>query len=114
MEWTALPAGQGLAYSAPASPGAHIQALGATLSQFLAEKGVLAPEQATSDASAQLRNAQTNSADTRAQLALVATLFRLKSQGAVLDPAALAHARAWLASDAAAQADVAALQIKLA
>jgi hypothetical protein len=113
MEWTALPAGTGLPYTAPAAPGAHIQALGTTLSQFLAEKGVLAPEQAASDATMQLRNAQANASDARAQLTLVATLFRLKSQGVVLDPAILAYARAWLASDAAAQADVAALQIKL-
>ncbi|HEY8995455.1 MAG TPA: hypothetical protein VIM71_12375 [Lacunisphaera sp.] len=114
MEWTALPAGNGLAYAAPAMPGMHIQALGAGLSQFLAEKGVLAAEQAPADATVQLRDAQANVGDARAQLALVSALLRLKSQGKALDAAALEHARAWLASDAAAQADVAALQIKLA
>lgn len=114
MEWTALPAGNGLAYAAPAAPGAHIQSLGATLSQFLAEKGVLAAEQASADAAAQLRNAQTNAGDTRAQLALVSTLLRLRAHGTALDAGALAHARAWLASEGAAQADVAALQMKLA
>jgi hypothetical protein len=114
MEWTALPAGNGLAYAAPAAPGAHIQALGASLSQFLAEKGVLAAEQAPAGAAVQLANAQANPADARAQLALVTALLRLKAQGTALDAAALAQARAWLASDGAVQADVAALQIKLA
>jgi len=113
MEWTALPAGNGLVYAAPAAPGAHIQALGASLSQFLAEKGVLAAEHAPADVAMQLRNAQANPADARAQLALVSALLRLKAQGATLDAAALEHARGWLAGDGAAQVDVAALQIKL-
>jgi hypothetical protein len=114
MEWTALPAGNGLAYAAPAAPVAHIQALGASLSQFLAEKGVLAAEQAPADVARQLGNAQANPGDARAQLMLVSALLRLKAQGALPDAVALAHARAWLSGEGAAQADVAALQIKLA
>lgn len=113
MEWTALPQGNGLAYAAPAVPGTHIQALGASLSQFLAEKGVLAAEHALADTAMQLRDAQANPADVRAQLGLVSALLRLKARGVELDATALAHARAWLASDGAVQADVSALQIKL-
>lgn len=113
MEWTALPAGNGLAYAAPVAPVAHLQSLGASLSQFLAEKGVLAAEHAPADAAAQLRGAQANAGDARAQLALVSALLRLKAQGVALDAAALAHAQSWLASEGAAQADVAALQAKL-
>jgi hypothetical protein len=114
MEWTALPAGNGLAYAAPAAPGAHIQALGATLSQFLAEKGVLAAEHAPAGAAIQFRNAQANPGDVRAQLLLISSLLRAKAQGAALDAATVAHAQAWLAGEGAAQADVAALQLKLA
>lgn len=114
MEWAALPAGNGLAYAAPTSPGAHIQALGATLTQFLAEKGALATEQVPAGVAPQLANAQANPGDIRAQLTLVGSLLRQKAQGTALDPAALALAQAWLAGDAARQADVSALQIKLA
>jgi hypothetical protein len=112
MEWTALPAG--LPYTAPAAPQAHIQALGATLSQFFVEKGVLAPDHATPGADLQLSNAKANPADARAQLMLVSTLLRAKAMGLPLDPAALDHAKAWLASDAGQQADASALLIKLA
>jgi hypothetical protein len=114
MEWSARPAGEGLAYTAPVAPTAHIQALGATLTQFFGEKGVLAPEQLTAGTAAQLRNAQANPDDPRAQLTLIAGLLHQKAAGADLDPAALAHAQAWLASDKAQQADVSALVIKLA
>jgi hypothetical protein len=109
-----LPAGNGLAYAAPAAPVAHIQALGATLSQFLAEKGAIATEQAPAGAVQQLANAQANPGDVRAQLALVSALLRLKTHGAAPEAAALAHAQAWLAGEAARQADVAGLQDRLA
>ncbi|HEX2861651.1 MAG TPA: hypothetical protein VHN79_08425, partial [Lacunisphaera sp.] len=101
MEWTALPAGNGLPYSAPTLPVAHVQALGATLSQFLAEKGVLAAEHAAADAAMQFRNAQANAADVRAQLALVATVLRLKARGAPIESEILAHTQAWLAGGGA-------------
>ncbi len=107
MEWTALPEGNGLAYSAPAAPQAHIHALGAALSQFFGEKGVLAPDQVTGGAGLFLPNAQANPADARAQLALVAGLLRQKNQGAISDPEALQHAQAWLASEPAQQAGLA-------
>ncbi len=114
MEWTALPAGQGLAYAAPAAPLAHVHALGTLLTQFLGEKGLLAPEQVTQDPAALLRDAQANPDDPRAQLALVAALLRLKAQGAPPDPAAFQQASTWLASDRAQAADAAALIMKLA
>lgn len=114
MEWTALPAGAGLAYAPPAAPGAHIQALGATLTQFLGTKGALAPDQVAGGTDVQLRNARANPGDVRAQLTLVAGLLRQKALGAEPDPAARQHALDWLASDAARQADVAALLVKLA
>lgn len=101
MEWTALPGGNGLAYAAPAAPHAHLQALGASLGLFLAEKGVISAAQAPQDAGLFLANAQANPADARAQLLLVTALQRLQARGAAADLAALAHARAWLASDAA-------------
>lgn len=113
MEWTALPEGQGPAYTAPVAPGAHIQALGATLTQFLGGKGALAPEQVVGGTAVQLRNAQANPDDTRAHLLLVASLLRQKTFGAEPDAAALQHARTWLAGDAAQKAGVAGLAAAL-
>lgn len=107
MEWTALPAGNGLAYAAPVAPVAHVQALGATLTGFLAEKAVLAPEQAAPASEVLLRNAQANASDVRAHLALVAALERAERLGHAVDAAAPAHAEAWLASDAARAAGIA-------
>lgn len=114
MEWGPLPEGNGLAYTPPAAPGAHIQALGATLSQFLGTKGALAPEQVTGDLAVQLRGAQANPTDARAQLLLIAGLIRQKSLGVDLNPVALQHARDWLAGEAAQKADAAGLLVKLA
>lgn len=114
MEWTALPEGNGLVYSAPVAPRAHIQALAATLTHFFVEKGVLAPEQTADATGLLLQNTAANPADPRAQLALVAGLFRQKTQGVPPDAAALAQARAWLATDEAQKADMSALLIKLA
>lgn len=114
MEWTALPEGSGPAYVPPAAPGAHVQALGATLSQFLGGKGVLAPDQVEAGTAAQLRNARANPDDVRAQLTLVAGLLRQKAQGVEPDPAARQHAHAWLATESAQKADASALLIKLA
>ena len=114
MEWTALPEGNGLAYGAPAAPLAHIHALGTTLTQFFAEKGVLAPDQVAGGTEVFLRTAQANPADVRAQLPLVAGLFRQQAQGVPPAPAALAQAQAWLATDQAQKADLSALLIKLA
>ena len=114
MEWTALPEGNGLAYGAPVAPLAHIHALGTTLTQFFAEKGMLAPEQVAGGTEAFLRNAQANPTDMRAQLTLVAGLFRQQAQGVAPDAIALAQARAWLATDQAQKADLSALLIKLA
>ncbi len=113
MEWSALPEGNGLAYRAPVSPTAHIQALGATLTQFFGEKGVLAPEQVPAGTAAALQDTRANPDDPRAYLGLVAGLVRQKAQGVAPDPAALEHARAWLATDQAQKADMAALVIKL-
>lgn len=114
MEWTALPEGNGLAYSAPAAPQAHIQALGATLTQFFGDKGVLAAEQVTAGLALPLQDTRANPADPRAQLTLVAGLFRQKAQGGPPDAAALQQIQAWLATDQAQKADLSALLIKLA
>jgi len=113
MEWTARPAGEGLAYTAPGSPTAHIQSLGATLTQFFGEKGVLAPEQVAAGTELQLRDTQANPADPRAHLTLAAGLMRQKAAGIAPDAATLAHAQAWLATDPAQQADMTGLLIKL-
>lgn len=114
MEWSALPEGNGLAYHTPVAPQAHIQALGATLTHFLVEKGVLAPEQASAGPALLLENTRANPTDPRAHLAVVATLFRQKAAGGTPDAAALASTQAWLATDEAQKADMSALLIKLA
>lgn len=99
MEWR--PAEGGLAYAAPAAPMSYVQALGGSLTLFLGEKQMLAPEHVTATAELFLAAAQANPADHRAQLTLVTALQRLQARGAAVSEAALAHARAWLASDAA-------------
>jgi hypothetical protein len=109
MEWK--PATGGLPYAAPAAPLSHIQALAGSLTLFLDEKQMLAPEFVTAPAELFLKNAQTNPTDARAQLALVTALQRLQARGATVDEAALAHARAWLASEAATTTGVAGLAL---
>lgn len=104
MEWK--PASSGLAYAAPAAPLDYVQALGGSLTLFLGEKQMLAAEQVVAPAALFLKAAQSNPGDARAQLALVTALQRLAARGATPDEAALAHARAWLASEAAAAAGV--------
>lgn len=102
MEWTALPEGNGLTYVAPAAPLAHVQALGASLTLFLGEKGVLASEQMNPVAADFIPAAQ----DARGQLMLLTGLQRLQARGVEVDEAALAHTRAWLVSDEAKAAGV--------
>lgn len=114
MEWRALPAGTGLAYAAPAAPASYVQALGASLTLFLGEKGVLPAEQVQTAAAPFLAAARANPDDVRAQLALITALFRLKARGAAIDAAAQKQACDWLATPAAQAADVAALIAKLA
>ena len=113
MEWTAMPAGNGLAYAAPAAPLAYLQGLGATLTLFLGEKGVLAPEQAAPNLDVLVASARANPDDARAQLTLVSAILRQKAQGLTPDAAALQQANAWLASPGAQAADVAALVMKM-
>jgi hypothetical protein len=114
MEWTALPAGQGLAGAVPVAPLAYLHGLGTALTFFLGEKGVLAPDQIPRDPAALLRAAQANPDHVAAQLALVAWLLRQKAAGVPLAEEAHRHACAWLSSAPAQAADVAALVIKLA
>ncbi|MBX3737258.1 MAG: hypothetical protein KF715_11245 [Candidatus Didemnitutus sp.] len=104
MEWQ--PAAGGLAYAAPAAPLDYVQALGGSLTLFLGEKQMLSAEQIAVPAALFLKAAQSNPADPRAQIALVTALQRLAARGASPDAAALAHARAWLASEAATRAGV--------
>lgn len=106
MEWKPLPAGQGLPYAAPAAPLPYILALGASLGLFLAEKQVIPADHAVNSAEVFLQAAQANAADARAQLALVTAIQRLQARGVAVEEPALAHARAWLASDAARIAGV--------
>ncbi|MDI1337158.1 MAG: hypothetical protein PSU94_13325 [Lacunisphaera sp.] len=113
LEWSALPVGYGLAYTPPAAPAAYVQGLGSLLTDFLAEKGVLPAAQAPG-AAVLLAAAQANPDDARAQLALVAAVFRGKARGVMPEPAVLDYAKAWLASDKAQAADAAALIMKLA
>jgi hypothetical protein len=114
MEWTALPAGNGLAFQAPAAPLAYLLSLGTSLTYFLGEKGILAPEQLPADPAGLLRSAQANPDQVTAQLALAALLLRQKTAGQPLDEAAHRHACTWLSSERAQAADVAALVVKLA
>jgi len=114
MEWTALPAGQGLVFQAPATPLAYLLGLGTSLTYFLGEKGILAPEQLPADPAGLLRAAQANPDHVGAQLALAALLLRQKTAGLPLDEAAHRHACTWLSSERAQAADVAALVVKLA
>jgi hypothetical protein len=113
LEWSAVPTGRGLAYAPPAAPGAYVQGLAVLLTDFLAEKGVLAAALAPAPA-VLLQAAQANPDDARAQLALVAALLRAKARGAALESAALEHAKAWLATEKAQAADASALVLKLA
>jgi hypothetical protein len=111
MEWSALPAGNGLPYEPPVDPFAHLQALGASVSLFLGGKGLLPAAHVPMDAALFVRSAQANPDDPRAQLALVTALGRLKALGAPPDEAALAQARAWLASAAAQAAGVTGVEL---
>ncbi len=114
MEWVAMPAGEGLAYVAPTSPVAYLRGLGTALTFFLGEKGVIAPEQQPADPAELLRAAQANPDHVAAQLALVSLLLRKKAAGLPLHAEAHRYACAWLSSEKAQAADVAALVIKLA
>ena len=102
MEWTALPEGSGLRYTAPVSPYAYVQALGASLTLFLGEKGVIASEHMNPVPADFLPAAQ----DVRGQLTLLTALQRLQARGVAVDEIALAHSRAWLASDEAKAAGI--------
>lgn len=112
LEWK--PRSSGLAYVPPAAPAAYVQGLGALLTDFLGEKGVLGAAQVPAGTAALLQAAQANPDDARAQLGLVAALLRRKARGAEAEPAALQYAKAWLATDKAQAADASALVLKLA
>ena len=111
MEWAALPEGNGLVYAPPVDPFAHLLALGASVSLFLGEKGLLPAVQVQLDAAPFVQAARANPDDPRTQLALVTALRRLKALGATPDEGALAHAHAWLASAAAQAAGVTGLEL---
>jgi hypothetical protein len=106
MEWSALPAGQGLAYAPPVSPLACLHALGASLTFFLGEKEMLPAAQLPQGSAALLRAARTMPDDIRAQLALATGLKRMKTLGIAVESESIEHARAWLATDAAKSAGV--------
>jgi hypothetical protein len=106
MEWTALPAGNGLTYAAPAVPTAHAAALGAAGSLFLAEKGVLQRDRADLDLAPLVQAAQAMPDATAPQLALATAVARAGRMGLAPDETAVALVRTWLASDAAKAAGV--------
>lgn len=114
MEWAALPAGNGLAYTAPEEPAAYLDTLAISLAQFLGEKQLLSPTHIAPGTAGLLEAARRNPGNACAQIALVTALLREKSAGVTSDPASLKHACDWLATDAAQAADVSALAIKLA
>ncbi|MBI3887214.1 MAG: hypothetical protein HY302_16025 [Opitutae bacterium] len=111
MEWSALPAGQGLAYAPPAAPLAALHALGAALTFFLGEKALLPAAHLPPGSAALLRAARLMPEDVRAQLALVTGLLRMKKLNVAAEPESLEHARAWLTTDAAKAVGVAAVQL---
>ncbi len=111
MEWSALPAGNGLPYAPPVDPGAYLPALGASVSLFLGGKGLLPATHVPLEAAPFLQAARANPDDPRAQLGLVSALGRLKALGAAPNEDALAHARAWLASAAAQAAGVTGVEL---
>jgi hypothetical protein len=110
MEWSALP-GNGLEYVAPVEPYAYLQALGTSVSLFLASKDVLPATQVALEAKVLLEGARANPTDIRAQLLLVTGLQRLKALGAPEDDDALTHARTWLATEAAQVAGLSGLEL---
>lgn len=101
MEWSALPAGNGLAYTPPAAPIAHVQALGGSLGLFFVGKQLLPLAHAPQSAELFLRNVQVNPGHVPAQLTLITALQRQQAAGIAPDVAALAQAKAWLDADAA-------------
>jgi hypothetical protein len=113
MEWTPLPAGEGLAYVPPASPLPYLHALGSSLTLFLLEKGLLTSEHAAVDQEIFLQAARANPDDTRAHLLLATALRRLHGRGVAPLEAALAHLRNWETSAAAAAAGLSGLSAGL-
>jgi hypothetical protein len=75
--------------------------LGAALSFFLSDKGVLAASHQPTDLTALLLAAQANPANSTAQFTLLAGLLRLPDLGRTNEPAAFLHAQSWLTSAAA-------------
>ena len=102
MEWTPLAAGNGLPYATPVSPLAYVQALGASLTLFLGEKGVLEPEQINPVAEDLLPATQ----DVNGYLTLLTGIQRLQARGVVVEEAVLERARNWLASEEAKAAGI--------
>ncbi len=86
MEWCGYPEGAGLPYVAPARPTAWIQTLGASLSLFLTDKGVLPKEQLVLPASVidtAAEHAAANAAASIAWLTLRERAQRLGVSGAL-------------------------------
>lgn len=101
MEWSALPAGNGISYQPPADPVAYLQALGASISLFLGGKALLPASHVRLETAPFVSAVRANPADIRANLALITGLQRLKELGGTADDEALNLARTWLASEPA-------------
>jgi len=87
MEWSSFPAGQGMTYMPPVSPKAWLEVLGASLTLFLGEKNLLAPEQLTSTTAAQTIAASQAAGGERESLAWLSLQARARTLGVSSPPA---------------------------
>ncbi len=81
MEWSPFPAGQGMTYMPPVSPRAWLEVLGASLTLFLGEKNLLAPEQLTTTGAAQATAAAQAAGGERESLAWLSLHARARALG---------------------------------
>jgi hypothetical protein len=93
MEWAPYPAGAGLAYAPPASPTAWLDALGASLGLFLAEKNICPPDLLAPVAPALASLAARTRESALASLAWLTLLARARLLGLETGPAEATLAR---------------------
>ncbi len=81
MEWSSFPAGQGMTYMPPVSPRTWLEVLGASLTLFLGEKNLLAPDQLTTTGAAQATAAAQAAGGERESLAWLSLHARARALG---------------------------------
>lgn len=81
MEWSPFPAGQGMTYMPPVSPRTWLEVLGASLTLFLGEKNLLAPEQLSTTSAAQATAAAQAAGGERESLAWLSLHARARALG---------------------------------